>query len=258
MFRTLVFSLTVFVVFDVHAVSCRLKAQYSPQVKLALKSSNPLADLKALLVAEESREQRSIINMTVARLYFEKKNWKEAIEHYKAVPQDSDFWFIAREELTWSYAKAGMLEEVLANGTTLTAPKVRSYLGAETMFLLTFAQIQTCDYSAASKSIDLFKSHFKERTRALMKSSKICAKLELKEITGTLKKMHVLEAELMQQLALAASGKKNKKSGGADESIGKYDLKFPYNEGEVWFDELNNYRANMARVCGRKYVRASL
>ncbi|MCB0363901.1 MAG: hypothetical protein H6624_09835 [Bdellovibrionaceae bacterium] len=76
---------------------------------------------------------------------------------------------------------------------------------------------------------------------------------EVQEIHNILQKMHIVEAELIQQIAQAervvrASTKEVTEKKGSTGSRDKYSLKFPF-EGETWFDELANYRVDIKKGC---------
>jgi Zn-finger domain-containing protein len=78
---------------------------------------------------------------------------------------------------------------------------------------------------------------------------------ELAEIERILHKMQIVEAELIQQLALAEQlikqEVKQPKILTGDSSRDRYALKFPF-EGEVWFDELSNYKIDLKGGCQAK------
>ena len=83
------------------------------------------------------------------------------------------------------------------------------------------------------------------------------AKEELEEIHQILQKMHIIEAELIQQTAMSdrvlASQTKYFPAiqKGTIKTPKKYDLVFPF-DGEKWFDELSNYRIDVNKACGGK------
>lgn len=77
---------------------------------------------------------------------------------------------------------------------------------------------------------------------------------EITEIHDVLKKMQIVEAELIQQLALAErvieetqTAQRSVKKGTTG-SQAKDSLSFPF-QGEIWFDELANYRIDIAKGC---------
>ena len=85
---------------------------------------------------------------------------------------------------------------------------------------------------------------------------KILVDQEILEISKTLKKMQILEAEVTQQLSLVEEiinnkniKRENKK--GTTGAKGKYVMSFIY-RGERWVDELSNYRINVNNNCTLK------
>ena len=77
---------------------------------------------------------------------------------------------------------------------------------------------------------------------------------EIQEIHDVLKKMQIVEAELIQQLALSErvieetqTAQRTVKKGTTGSQAGD-SLSFPF-QGEVWFDELANYRIDIAKGC---------
>ena len=89
---------------------------------------------------------------------------------------------------------------------------------------------------------------------AALNRVKMLADQEIAEISETLKKMKVVEAELIQQLSLAkrvmgdTKGLKNEIKKGTTGSRENYTISFPY-DGEIWFDELSNYRIHVNKSC---------
>lgn len=83
---------------------------------------------------------------------------------------------------------------------------------------------------------------------------KTLAEDEFNEIAVTLQKMHIVEAEVLQQISLAdrVSGATSKsllaEKKGTTGSRSKDRLVWP-KEKEVWFDELANYRADVKKGC---------
>lgn len=106
--------------------------------------------------------------------------------------------------------------------------------------------------------MDKFRQAMTARSRnaytASLNRIKFLADQELAEIATILKSMQIVEAELIQQLALAdrviadtQSAPKNVKKGTTG-SQGRDTLSFTF-QGEVWFDELANYKIDIAKGC---------
>ncbi len=77
--------------------------------------------------------------------------------------------------------------------------------------------------------------------------------LETKEI---LRKMHIIEAEVIQQAALADRIAKNSVAGsekvGTTGAKAEDTLKFPVNSNEIWFDEISNFKVDIKKACHAK------
>lgn len=85
------------------------------------------------------------------------------------------------------------------------------------------------------------------------------ALMEKTEIEQLLQKMHIIEAEVIQQISLAESIKKANSVVAKEVSVkvgttgseAKETLKFPF-EGERWFDEISNYKITIRKGCQAK------
>ncbi len=82
---------------------------------------------------------------------------------------------------------------------------------------------------------------------------KALAEDELNEFQQILQKLHIVEAEVIQQITqsekvIQASRGQNDLKKGSTGSKAKDQLTFPYG-GETWFDELSNYRVSVAKGC---------
>lgn len=82
------------------------------------------------------------------------------------------------------------------------------------------------------------------------------AKNEVRETGKILGKMHIVEAEVIQQvasaekLAKAMNGQQDTKKG-VTGSKAQDTLSFPADGNEVWFDELSNYKVDVKKACQR-------
>jgi hypothetical protein len=79
------------------------------------------------------------------------------------------------------------------------------------------------------------------------------AKEEVFETKEILRKLHIVEAEVIQQVSLADKIAKNAKCNDEKKGVTGYKdtaeaLKFPA-EDEVWFDEISNYRVDVKKAC---------
>jgi hypothetical protein len=91
--------------------------------------------------------------------------------------------------------------------------------------------------SASRSKADSYKQLAVRRLRTL-------AAIELKEYRTILNKMHIVEAEVIQRLHVDDRLKGERSKLAKVEETGDV-LIFPYNSDEVWFDELDNYKARV-------------
>lgn len=108
--------------------------------------------------------------------------------------------------------------------------------------------------------LEQFKSRTAQRVQA-QKSSIYSlieerAAEEVAHIGQILQKMHIVEAEVLQQISMAErvakeSSKKVQAKLGSTGSQAKDSLRFPY-DGEIWFDEITQYRIDIKKGCQAK------
>ena len=106
--------------------------------------------------------------------------------------------------------------------------------------------------------MEKFRNTIQNRARnsytAALNRMKDLAREEINEISQILKKMQIVEAELIQQLAMSdrviedTKNMQAKVNRGTTGGQGRDTLTFPF-QGELWFDELNNYKIDIAGGC---------
>lgn len=106
--------------------------------------------------------------------------------------------------------------------------------------------------------MEKFKNSILSRSRnsftAALNRVKDLADQEVDEIAGVLKKMQIVEAELIQQLAMSdrviedTAQTQSKVKKGSTGSAARDTMTFPFT-GEVWFDEISNYKIDIAKGC---------
>jgi hypothetical protein len=109
-------------------------------------------------------------------------------------------------------------------------------------------------------SVDRLKQNVELRAQSAKSAAftrvKEVAKLEAKEIKQVLTKMHIIEAEVIQQISFASKELAQKVNSvnikvGSTGSKSKYAMTFPL-ENEVWLDELSNYKVDISKACQAK------
>jgi tetratricopeptide (TPR) repeat protein len=93
--------------------------------------------------------------------------------------------------------------------------------------------------------------------KAAISRIKELAKIEVTETKEILRKMHIVEAEMIQQVAMADTLAKNSASDkvdvkkGTTGAKGQETLKFAADD-ELWFDEISNYKVDVKKACHAK------
>lgn len=114
--------------------------------------------------------------------------------------------------------------------------------------------------------LEVFKKAVDTRTQAARSATygrvKILAKEEITEITEMLQKLHIVEAELLQQISMAgrvisASQGASSVKVGTTGSQARDKVWFPA-EGETWFDEYANYKVDVKKGCSAAASSSSL
>ncbi len=101
---------------------------------------------------------------------------------------------------------------------------------------------------------DVNQRAFKAKTASIQRIKDL-AKIEVSETRDILKKMHIIEAEILQQTMVADKIAKNAgtaaEKNGSTGDKGDDVLKFP-NESEFWFDEISKYKIDVKKPCVSK------
>jgi hypothetical protein len=338
-------------------------AQVGWRLSLAYASANQIEDAaKTLAEVMKSKfppASRDLMEMTAARLLYQRALFAGAIKYYEKVGKDSEYWLDAQEEIAWSYIRKGEPQNAIAVSTSLVSPVLASQAGAEGFFVHSLAQLKICDYPGVMQTLAQFGKRFKARTEVLTKLStaaegpavmglieqlkskrltrtelgrngaelprmaarderlyslaqtqkvleaeanaadllysqslaisglqgyfeklkqdlrtrarnarsgsqqrvKELAVQESTEIKEILRKLHIVEAEVIQQVSLAERIAQNTRAEAREKigTTGSKDrdvLKFKA-EKEIWFDEIGNFRMNVKKACHAANTRKS-
>jgi tetratricopeptide (TPR) repeat protein len=149
----------------------RATIQWQLVVALALAGDSVTSAklLNNLMASKENPVQPDLMNMTAARMLFEKGFMDAAIKYYRKVPTKSEYWLEAQEEMGWAYNRKGEPQNTIAITQSLVIPELQNIVGAETVFLRSLGLLKVCDYPGVVKSLSMFKSRFKPKTVELMK-----------------------------------------------------------------------------------------
>lgn len=123
--------------------------------------------LQKLLDDDSEAVDHDLVLLTAGRLMYQEGRLDSALKYYSMVTKRSDFWIDAIEEKAMTYAKLGRYDKALAELKTVMAPIFSTQSSAESFFLQGLINLKICDYPAVFKSIENFKSRFRDRIASL-------------------------------------------------------------------------------------------
>ena len=122
---------------------------------------------KLLGRAKLTPNQKDQLNLLLGRIYFQMNADINAIEAYKKIRSNSDYWLEAQEEIAWTYARQKKWPESLANLQTVLNPRMTSQVFSESYYLSAYVNLKSCQYIDVLEGINQFKAHFKEKVAGL-------------------------------------------------------------------------------------------
>lgn len=129
-----------------------------------------------------------LMNITAARMLYEKGFIDAAIKYYQTVGMNSDYWFDAQEELAWSYLRKSEPQNTAAVTKTFLNPKFASLTGPEVFQLRAMAQLKICDYEGATETLKAYRDLMKPRVVGLLSLSEGKSQEILESVITDLKK----------------------------------------------------------------------
>ncbi len=214
------------------------------------KTLDELAYLQKLERKRKRKDLMDDIDLLRARVLFNAKKYSRALESYNKIDKNSDFWLDAVVERAWVKVYLGMKNEAIADSHTLMSPLFKNDVGPEAFYLSAYVSHQICDFSRVFKIIQDFKSISAEKIVKLESNSSSSKKSRylLKHYSDVIKKLGLIEADSIQRIYLDQSLSGERFQAGRAHKPGKYDLIFPYEENDVWIDEIDQIKVD-AKNC---------
>jgi tetratricopeptide (TPR) repeat protein len=94
--------------------------------------------------------------MSVARTYYQKKDWESAIDLYRQIPRDSEFWHDSLFEMSWAQMRSARFRSVLSNFHSLHSPYYEDFYLPESLLLRAIVYLYICQYEEMEKTLGLF------------------------------------------------------------------------------------------------------
>jgi tetratricopeptide (TPR) repeat protein len=99
--------------------------------------------------------------MGKARVLYQKKAWDEAIEAYREIPRDSEFWHDTLNESAWAMLQSGRFRSAISNFHSLHSAFYEDFYLPESLLLRSIVYLYICKYDEMDKTLTLFSSIYK-------------------------------------------------------------------------------------------------
>ncbi|MEK6556099.1 MAG: hypothetical protein AABZ31_12715 [Bdellovibrionota bacterium] len=113
--------------------------------------------------------EKDLINLTAARLLYQRGYLDAAIRYDNMISRSSDYWFTAQEEAAWAQIRKGAAGPALAITNSLMHDKLSRDVSAETIFLHSLVNLKICNYPEVAKALTAFNTRFRPRVIELQK-----------------------------------------------------------------------------------------
>lgn len=103
---------------------------------------------------------RVAAQMGIARVYYQKKDWKRAIDAYAKIPRDHALWHAALFEQTWAMLRSVRFRSTLSNFHSLHSSYYEDNYLPETLLLRAIVYLYICQYDEMEKVLSLFDTQY--------------------------------------------------------------------------------------------------
>lgn len=132
-----------------------------------LEANQPNEALKSFQSLLASRGNASVTDtnkvaaeLAIARTYYQAQAWDEAIEWYRKVPRDTEFWHAALFEESWAFLRAARFRSALSNFQSLHSSYYEEFYIPESLLLRAIVYLYICKYNEMDKVLDLFEKTY--------------------------------------------------------------------------------------------------
>ena len=106
-------------------------------------------------------------NLNLARVYYEKKDFRKSMRYYSEIPRRSDNWLQAMFESSWAFFLIQKFNNTLGNIHTLHSPFFENRFFPETYILQSITFLRLCRFTQVKKSLSEFRERYKGIFRSL-------------------------------------------------------------------------------------------
>jgi tetratricopeptide (TPR) repeat protein len=130
-----------------------------------LKEFQELVDERSDKSLTDTSRNAAILGM--ARVLYQQKKWDSAIEYYRQIPKDSEFWHDTVFEISWAYLRAAQFRSVLSSLHSLHSPYYEDLYLPESILLRSFVYLFICQYDEMEKTLDYFDKSYRPVQRSI-------------------------------------------------------------------------------------------
>lgn len=91
-----------------------------------------------------------------ARAMYQMKQWDQALEAYREIPRDSEYWHDTLFEGSWAMMRSGRFRSALSNFQSLHSPYYEDTYLPESLLLRSIVYLYICQYDEMEKVLNLF------------------------------------------------------------------------------------------------------
>ena len=137
------------------------KAQFHLGVTAALQGS-PSRAIKHFQTSSTGSSTLMVQSyLNIARVYYEKKNFRLAFQNYANIQRDNEYWLDTIFETAWAFFLLKKHNHVLGNIHTILSPFYNDRFYPEAYILQAITFLRLCRYKQVKQSQRLFKSTYK-------------------------------------------------------------------------------------------------
>lgn len=103
---------------------------------------------------------RVAVQMAIARTYYQAQQWDDAVEWYRNIPRDTDYWHEAMFEQSWAYMRSAKFRSALSNFQSLHSSYYDDVYMPEPLLLRSIVYLYICKYDEMEKVLDLFEKTY--------------------------------------------------------------------------------------------------
>ncbi len=113
--------------------------------------------------------ERGTVTLALARTYYQQRKWLDAIQWYREIPKDHEFFRLAQREIAWAFFRAGRFRSALGPLQSLTTPYYENFYDPETLVLRSIIYLFICKYDEMEKVISTFEKTYGPAFGSVMK-----------------------------------------------------------------------------------------